>query len=85
MPAADMIVEPGDTVTVEADEWHWHDALPEAAMSHLVVQYPGGDLSFDVARAGLGRRLPGALVSRGHCKVEPITETRNGETDDTLR
>ncbi len=42
------VVEPGDTVTVRPDEWHWHGGLPGSAMSHLVVQYPGADVSFDV-------------------------------------
>ena len=42
------IVEPGDTVTVRPDEWHWHGGLPGSAMSHLVVQHPGADVSFDV-------------------------------------
>ncbi|HZU72385.1 MAG TPA: cupin domain-containing protein [Acidimicrobiales bacterium] len=42
------IVEPGDTVTVEPEEWHWHGGLADSAMSHLVVQYPGADVSFDV-------------------------------------
>lgn len=42
------VVEPGDTVTVGPDEWHWHGGLPGSAMSHLVVQYPGADVSFEV-------------------------------------
>jgi quercetin dioxygenase-like cupin family protein len=42
------VVEVGDTVVVHPDEWHWHGGLPDSAMSHLVVQFPGADLSFDV-------------------------------------
>jgi quercetin dioxygenase-like cupin family protein len=42
------IVEPGDTVIVGAEEWHWHGGLTDSAMSHLVVQFPGADVSFDV-------------------------------------
>ena len=42
------VVRPGDTVTVHPDEWHWHGGLPGSAMSHLTVQYPGGDVSWEV-------------------------------------
>ena len=42
------VVRPGDTITVLPDEWHWHGGLPGSAMSHLTVQYPGGDVSWDV-------------------------------------
>ena len=42
------VVRPGDTVTVMPDEWHWHGGSPGSAMSHLTVQYPGGDVSWDV-------------------------------------
>lgn len=41
-------VEPGDTIIVHPDEWHWHGGTPESAMSHLVVQHPGADVSFEV-------------------------------------
>lgn len=43
-----QVVEPGDTVVVRPDEWHWHGGLPGSAMTHLVVQYGGEDVSFDV-------------------------------------
>jgi quercetin dioxygenase-like cupin family protein len=42
------VVTPGDTVIVHPDEWHWHGGTPDSAMSHLVVQHPGEDVSFDV-------------------------------------
>jgi quercetin dioxygenase-like cupin family protein len=42
------VVSPGDTVTVSADEWHWHGALPHTAMSHFTVQHRGADVSWDV-------------------------------------
>lgn len=42
------VVEPGDTVIVSPDEWHWHGGLAGSAMSHLVVQFGGSDVSFDV-------------------------------------
>ena len=34
-------VQPGDVVTVEPGEWHWHGGTPGSAMSHLTVQLPG--------------------------------------------
>ena len=41
-------VHPGDTITVLPDEWHWHGGRPDAAMSHLTIQYVGTDLSWEV-------------------------------------
>src|SRR5437588_4740646 len=31
-------VTPGDVVTVEPDEWHWHGGTPSSPMSHVTVQ-----------------------------------------------
>lgn len=45
------VVEPGETIIVGPDEWHWHGGLAHSAMTHLVVQYPGADVSFDVDEA----------------------------------
>jgi quercetin dioxygenase-like cupin family protein len=40
---------PGDVVTVEPDEWHWHGATPTTPMSHLTVQVTEpGDIDWDV-------------------------------------
>lgn len=42
-------VLPGDVVTVEPDEWHWHGAAPTTAMTHLTVQVTApGDIDWDV-------------------------------------
>lgn len=42
-------VGPGDVVTVEPDEWHWHGGGPSSAMSHLTVQVNRpGDIDWDV-------------------------------------
>ncbi|ACU76035.1 Cupin 2 conserved barrel domain protein [Catenulispora acidiphila DSM 44928] len=31
-------VQTGDSVRIEAGEWHWHGATPDAAMTHLAVE-----------------------------------------------
>ncbi|MEY9908307.1 quercetin dioxygenase-like cupin family protein [Catenulispora sp. MAP12-49] len=31
-------VPAGDTVRIEAGEWHWHGATPDAAMTHLAIE-----------------------------------------------
>ncbi|MGH9087196.1 MAG: cupin domain-containing protein [Acidimicrobiales bacterium] len=42
-------VRPGDVITVERDEWHWHGGTAETSMSHLTVQIPGSrDVEWDV-------------------------------------
>lgn len=42
-------VRPGDVISVERDEWHWHGGTPGSPMSHLTVQMPGpADIEWDV-------------------------------------
>jgi quercetin dioxygenase-like cupin family protein len=42
-------VRPGDVVTVEPDEWHWHGGTPTSRMSHVTVQrMTPGDVVWDV-------------------------------------
>ncbi|MGH9280572.1 MAG: cupin domain-containing protein [Acidimicrobiales bacterium] len=42
-------VGPGDVVTVEPGEWHWHGGTPSSAMTHLTVQVAiPGDVDWDV-------------------------------------
>jgi quercetin dioxygenase-like cupin family protein len=44
-----QVVLPGDVVTVEPDEWHWHGGTPSTAMTHLTVQVTEpGDIDWDV-------------------------------------
>lgn len=44
-----QVVLPGDVITVEPNEWHWHGATPDAAMTHLTVQVTEpGDIDWDV-------------------------------------
>ena len=42
------LVHAGDVITCPPGGWHWHGALPTAAMSHVTVEDPGLDL--DVKR-----------------------------------
>jgi quercetin dioxygenase-like cupin family protein len=43
------IVRPGDAITVDPDEWHWHGGTPTSPMSHLTVQVmTPGDVVWDV-------------------------------------
>jgi quercetin dioxygenase-like cupin family protein len=47
--SARQVVLPGDVITVEAGEWHWHGATPDSPMTHLVVQVTApGDIDWDV-------------------------------------
>jgi quercetin dioxygenase-like cupin family protein len=42
-------VRPGDVVTVNPDEWHWHGGTATSPMSHLTVQMmTPGDVAWDV-------------------------------------
>jgi quercetin dioxygenase-like cupin family protein len=42
-------VRPGDVVTVNPDEWHWHGGTPTWPMSHFTVQrMTAGDAVWDV-------------------------------------
>jgi quercetin dioxygenase-like cupin family protein len=44
-----QVVLPGDVITVEPNEWHWHGGTPDAAMTHLTVQVTEpGDIDWDV-------------------------------------
>lgn len=44
-----QVVLPGDVVTVEPDEWHWHGGTPDSAMTHLTIQVTApGDVDWDV-------------------------------------
>ena len=44
-----QVVLPGDVVTVEPEEWHWHGATPTTAMTHITVQVTApGDIDWDV-------------------------------------
>jgi quercetin dioxygenase-like cupin family protein len=43
------LVGPGDVITVQPDEWHWHGGTPTSAMTHLTVQVRvPGDVVWDV-------------------------------------
>ena len=41
--AGPVLVEAGDVVSVQPDEWHWHGATPGSPMTHVTVQLPGPD------------------------------------------
>jgi quercetin dioxygenase-like cupin family protein len=42
-------VEPGDVITVEAGEWHWHGATPDVGHDPPDVQLTApGDIDWDV-------------------------------------
>jgi quercetin dioxygenase-like cupin family protein len=44
-----QVVLPGDVVTVEPGEWHWHGGTPTTAMTHLTIQVTEpGDVDWDV-------------------------------------
>jgi quercetin dioxygenase-like cupin family protein len=42
-------IGPGDVITVQPGEWHWHGGTSTTAMTHLVVQVmTPGDIDWDV-------------------------------------
>ena len=44
-----QVVLPGDVITVEPDEWHWHGATPDSSMTHVSIQVTEpGDIDWDV-------------------------------------
>ena len=43
------VVRPGDVVTVQPDEWHWHGGTARSSMSHVTIQVLGpADIEWDV-------------------------------------
>ena len=38
---AGHVLEPGDVIHVDADEWHFHGAMPGAPLVHLAVNVGG--------------------------------------------
>ncbi len=47
--AGRQTVLPGDVVTVEPGEWHWHGGTPTTSMTHLTVQVTApGDVDWEV-------------------------------------
>jgi len=38
-----VVVEAGDVVSIQSDEWHWHGGTPTSAMTHVTVQMSGPD------------------------------------------
>lgn len=62
-------IRTGDTVRIEADEWHWHGATSQGAMTHLAIEelpQDGSTAQFaqavtdDEYEAGHGGRADGA-------------------------
>jgi quercetin dioxygenase-like cupin family protein len=45
--AGRQVVLPGDVITVQPDEWHWHGGTPDSSMTHVAVQI-AGDIDWDV-------------------------------------
>lgn len=45
-----QLIRPGDTVRVDADEWHWHGATDTTPMTHLAIE----ELSADGSTTELG-------------------------------
>lgn len=42
-----QIVRPGDVISSPPGGWHWHGAIPSAAMSHVTIEDPGLDLDVE--------------------------------------
>jgi quercetin dioxygenase-like cupin family protein len=47
-------IRPGDVVSCPADEWHWHGASPDHAMTHLSVTDGGASWGEHVSDAEYG-------------------------------
>jgi quercetin dioxygenase-like cupin family protein len=45
-------IRTGDAVRVEADEWHWHGATPDSAMTHVAIEeFPEDGRTAEVGEA----------------------------------
>ncbi|GLY75074.1 (R)-mandelonitrile lyase [Actinoallomurus iriomotensis] len=56
-------IRAGDTVRIEAGEWHWHGATPNAAMTHLAVEeLPEDGRATEVAEAVTNAEYGGDTV-----------------------
>lgn len=53
------VVGPGDVITVEPGEWHWHGATPDSPMTHLTIQVTApGDIDWDVEEGDWAEDYP---------------------------
>jgi quercetin dioxygenase-like cupin family protein len=50
-------IRTGDVVRIEADEWHWHGATPDSAMTHLAIE----ELPEDGRTAEVGEAVTDAV------------------------
>ncbi|MGQ0466069.1 MAG: cupin domain-containing protein [Sporichthyaceae bacterium] len=41
------LVKAGDVIANPPTGWHWHGALPDTAMAHVTVEFPGLDLNVE--------------------------------------
>jgi quercetin dioxygenase-like cupin family protein len=55
-------IRTGDTVRIEAGEWHWHGATPNAAMAHLAIE----ELPEDGRTAEFAEAVTDAEYGIGH-------------------
>ncbi|WP_194922059.1 (R)-mandelonitrile lyase [Catenulispora rubra] len=58
-------VHTGDSVRIEAGEWHWHGATPDGAMTHLAIE----ELPEDGSTAEFGDAVTDAEYEAGHTDV----------------
>ncbi|NJC71967.1 cupin domain-containing protein [Planosporangium thailandense] len=58
------VIRVGDSVRVAPDEWHWHGAAPDTAMTHLAIQ--------EVAEDGTEADR-GALVTDTEYHTRPLS------------
>ena len=73
-------VHTGDSVRIEAGEWHWHGATPDAAMTHLAIEElpeDGRTAEFDeaVTDAEYGAHTEAQAESGPEAQTEAQPET----------
>jgi len=66
-------IRTGDTVRIEADEWHWHGATPHDAMTHLAVEeLPEDGRTVEVAEAVTDAEYEAGRSSEGGEQAESV-------------
>lgn len=78
-------IRTGDTVRIEAGEWHWHGATPDGAMTHLAIEeQPDDGRTAEFAQAVADSEYEAGRGGQGREQAEPAPLSRVVVMDQTL-
>lgn len=68
-------IRTGDTVRIEAGEWHWHGATPTSAMTHVAIEeLPEDGRTTERAEAVTDSEYEAGYSGEGGAQAEPAAE-----------